>query len=97
MLIDRESELEELNLLLAEPRASLLAVTGRSGGQEPAEGGDAAVTDERPGLPSHPKAGADNRRPGRIGADRDGTPGRGDPVPAEAPVMIARHCMLPSA
>jgi AAA+ ATPase superfamily predicted ATPase len=29
MLIDRESELEELNLLLAEPRASLLAVTGR--------------------------------------------------------------------
>ena len=29
MLIDREDELEELDLLLSEPRASLLAVTGR--------------------------------------------------------------------
>lgn len=29
MLIDRESELEELNLLLAEPQAHLLAVSGR--------------------------------------------------------------------
>ena len=60
---------------------------------EPAAGGDAAAPHERPGLPPHPEAGADDCRPGGQRRDRDGAPGGGDPVPA-AKAALSRSVVM---